>query len=183
MSNELRTQHGIVTIRPAVPEDADLVFRLRLEALADYPPAFAADHAATEAASARAWEERITKNSQGDEGVICIASAEGQLIGMTGLARGHWRKTRHSGILWGVYVKAGWRGLGLAEALLEACLAWAQSQGLVVVKLGVITSNTPAIRFYARCGFTVYGLEPQVVFYDGVFYDELLMAKSIYPPP
>jgi RimJ/RimL family protein N-acetyltransferase len=49
----------------------------------------------------------------------------------------------------------------------------------VVVKLGVITTNTPAIRCYARCGFTVYGIDPKVIYYDGVFYDELLMARPI----
>jgi RimJ/RimL family protein N-acetyltransferase len=43
----------------------------------------------------------------------------------------------------------------------------------------VITPNTPAIRCYARCGFEVYGVEPQAIFYDNVFYDELLMAMKL----
>jgi hypothetical protein len=46
------------------------------------------------------------------------------------------------------------------------------------VKLAVVTTNTPAVRCYARCGFAVYGIEPQAICYDGVFYDELLMAKQ-----
>jgi len=49
---------------------------------------------------------------------------------------------------------------------------------LAIVKLGVVTTNTPAIRCYARCGFTVYGVEPQVIHYEDVLYDELLMAKK-----
>ena len=38
-----------------------------------------------------------------------------------------------------------------------------------------------AIRFYARCGFTVYGIESKAICYDGVTYDELQMAKTIEP--
>jgi ribosomal protein S18 acetylase RimI-like enzyme len=98
---------------------------------------------------------------------------------MTGLARGKWPKTQYSGTIWGVYVKTEWRGHSIAEGLLRDCIAWAQAQGLVIVKLGVVTANTPAIRCYAHCGFTVYGIEPKAICYEDVFYDELLMAKAI----
>ncbi len=36
-----------------------------------------------------------------------------------------------------------------------------------------------AIRSYARCGFTVYEIESKAIRYDGVTYDELLVAKAI----
>jgi ribosomal protein S18 acetylase RimI-like enzyme len=96
---------------------------------------------------------------------------------MAGLVRGHWPKTRHSGTLWGVYVQPEWRGHHVAEALLDTCLAWAQAHEVMIVKLAVVTTNTPAIRCYVRCGFAVYGIEPKAIYYDGVYYDELLMAK------
>jgi hypothetical protein len=51
--------------------------------------------------------------------------------------------------------------------------------GITVVKPGVVTTNTPAIRGYARCGCAVYGLEPEVIRHGGVLYDELLMVKPI----
>lgn len=179
MSEVLTTPKGAITIRPATVDDAVPLRALRLEALASQPEAFAADHDRTEAESAEAWVERIRQNEANNEGVICVAAAQEGLVGMTGLYRGHWPKTRHSAMIWGVYVTAAWRGLGIAEALLEACLDWARAQGITVVKLGVVTTNTPAIRCYARCGFTVYGIEPQVIRYDGVCYDELLMTRAI----
>ena len=179
MSTQLTTSKGVVTIRPAVPEDAALLRELRLEALASHPEAFAADHASTAAGSVELWVERITKYALDNAGVICVASTENQLIGMMGLARGHWPKTRHSGTIWGVYVKADWRGFHVAEALVKECIAWARARGLVMVKLAVITTNTSAIRCYARCGFTIYGIDPKVICYNDVFYDELLMAKPI----
>jgi ribosomal protein S18 acetylase RimI-like enzyme len=58
----------------------------------------------------------------------------------------------------------------VAEALVNECIAWAQAQGLVMVKLAVITTNTSAIRCYARCGFTIYGIDPKVIYYNDVFY-------------
>jgi ribosomal protein S18 acetylase RimI-like enzyme len=179
MGNLFTTSKGDVTIRPAVPDDAAMLRALRLEALAEHPQAFAADPAVTAAGSVETWVERIIEYASDNAGIICVASTEEGLIGMMGLVRGHWPKTRHSGTMWGVYVKAGWRGLQVAEALIGECIAWARAQGLVVVKLGVVTTNTAAIRCYARCGFAVYGIDPQVIYYDDVFYDELLMARSV----
>ena len=179
MNHSLTTAKGPVTIRPAFPADAASLRELRLEALANYPAAFAADYAITAAQSTEFWVERIIDNTVDDKGVICLATAEGQLVGMCGLLRGHWPKIRHSGTIWGVYVKPAWRGLHVAEALLDECIAWARAHGVEIVKLAAITTNTAAIRCYARCGFTVYGIEPKAVCYDGVYYDELLMAKSV----
>jgi ribosomal protein S18 acetylase RimI-like enzyme len=175
----ITTTKGNVTIRTAVISDAAALRGLRIEALADRPEAFAADYVAAVADSPQVWADLVTKNASDNRGVICVASTEEGLVGMTGLGRGHWPKTRHSGVIWGVYVSPEWRGLKVAEGLLNECAAWAKAQGMLVLKLGVVTTNTPAIRFYARCGFTVYGIEPRAIYYNDVFYDELMMAKSI----
>lgn len=179
MANLIPTPKGNIAIRPAVPGDAALLRELRIEALADRPEAFAADHAAAVAENVEGWVERIEVNAAQEQGIICIASTGERLVGMTGLGRGHWPKTQHSGIIWGVYVNPEWRSMGVAEALLNECITWAKAQGLTIVKLGVVTTNTPAIRCYARCGFSVYGIEPRVIYYNGVYYDELLMVKVI----
>ncbi len=67
----------------------------------------------------------------------------------------------------------------IAEALLKRCLAWALTRGSVSAKLTVVTTNTPAIRCYIRCGFIIYGLEPQASFYNDTYYEKLLMAKRL----
>ncbi len=170
---------GKVVVRPATPEDAAPLRELRIEALANRPEAFAADHAAALAEPVEGWVERINRNAADDSGVICVAANGERLVGMAGLGRGHWPKTRHSAVIWGVYVTPAWRGQGVAEALIETCIAWGKAQGVATVKLAVVTTNTPAIRCYARCGFTVYGIEPQAIYYGGAYYDELLMVKAI----
>ena len=179
MSRELITSDGLVTVRPALPADAERLRALRIEALADTPEAFSADYAAAVIEPVDAWVERIAKNNAQDTGVICVAEIADRLIGMMALSRGHWPKTRHGGMIWGVYITPVWRGHRVAEALVDECVTWAQAHGVVVLKLGVVTTNTPAIRCYVRCGFTVYGVEPKVIHHNGVFYDELLMARSI----
>jgi RimJ/RimL family protein N-acetyltransferase len=108
-----------------------------------------------------------------------MAPAGGRLVGMAGLYREDRVRTRHSGTVWGVYTAPGWRGLHIAEAIIDACLDWGRERGVVVAKLGVNTANTPAIRCYTRCGFTVYGVEPKSIFYNSQYYDELLMAKPL----
>lgn len=179
MRRRLTTSRGDVIVRPAIPDDAAAVRELRLDALARHPEAFAADHDLTEAESVQHWVDWIADNAAQNRGIIAVALAEERLVGMTGLVRGKWPKTRHSATVWGVYVRPAWRGLRVAEALLGICIEWAQAQGLIIVKLGVVTTNMPAIRCYARSGFTVYGIEPQVICHAGVLHDELLMARAI----
>jgi len=43
----------------------------------------------------------------------------------------------------------------------------------------VLTVNTPAIRCYDRCGFSIFGVEPKAIFYNGVYYDEFLMSRPV----
>jgi RimJ/RimL family protein N-acetyltransferase len=179
MAQRLSTPKGDITIRIASPKDAALLLDLRLEALSMHPEAFAADFAMTAAEGAKVWAERITEYARNESTVICVAEYIGQLIGMAGIGRGQWPKTRHSSVLWGVYVKPDWRGWHIAEAIIDECSNWAHEHGVMVVKLGVITTNASAIRCYSRCGFKVYGTDPMSNYYDGVYYDELLMVKLL----
>jgi ribosomal protein S18 acetylase RimI-like enzyme len=179
MSKRLTTSKGVIAIRPAVAADAVALRDLRLEGLANHPLAFAADYERTKAEPAELWAERMCDYAASNKGVICVAATNDRLIGMNGLGCEKWPKTRHSGVLWGVYVQKEWRGLGVAEGLLNECIAWGQAHGLAIVKLGVVTTNVPAIRCYARCGFTVYGIDPKVIYYKNAFHDELLMARTI----
>jgi RimJ/RimL family protein N-acetyltransferase len=168
-----------INIRLAAPQDAKLVRELRLEALAMHLDAFAADYDLTKAEGAEVWAERISSYAENKTSTICIAEAQETMIGMTGIGRGHWPKTNHFGTIWGVYVKPGWRGHHIAERLINGCIEWAKDNGISMVNLGVNVSNIAAIRCYSRCGFTVYGIEPKTIFYQGVYIDELLMYKQI----
>lgn len=166
-------------IRPALVDDAVSLYALRLEALANHPEAFASDYASTAAQGAEVWAQRITDNLVDEGGVIYAAAVEEQLIGTARIGRGDRPKTRHTATIAGVYVRPEWRNRRVAEALLDACIGWGRAHGVVIFKLAVVTTNAAALRCYTRCGFAVYGVEPKAIRHDGVFYDELLMARSI----
>ncbi len=179
MTNYLTTPGGNVTIRIATVDDAPSLLALRLEALTKHPEAFAADIDKTAAAGENAWVERIIENASTDSGSIIIACTANELIGMTGIVRGHWPKTQHSGTLWGVYVNPNWRGYKIGAAMVNECAEWATAHNLTVITLGVTNSNLTAIHCYTACGFKVYGVVPRAILYNGNYFDDLLMYKLL----
>jgi RimJ/RimL family protein N-acetyltransferase len=176
MERRLETKIGTVIIRPGREEDAADYRELRLEALRSHPEAFSADYRTSEAHPPVFWQERL--RSTGVEKEMVFAEHDDVLVGMCGIFRGESAKTRHSATLVSVYVCPVWRGQGIAEGMIGACLDWARAHDVTVVKLGVASDNAPAIRCYSRCGFREYGVEPQAIQVDGVMHEELLMFRT-----
>lgn len=168
-----------IQIRVCAETDAPAFRELRLEALKSHPEAFSADYATNEQFPATFWAERLSQNTNSSEQAIFFAVVDGALIGMSGVRRGESPKTRHGALIWGVYVRPGWRGHRLSERLIAACVTWAREHEVRLVTLAVVTTNIAAIRSYARSGFTVYGVEPQAIALAHGCYDELLMVKYL----
>ena len=177
MNKTITTPRGTIIIRQGQESDAQAYRELRLEGLRKHPEAFSSDYEINDKRPLTFWTERL--HLLGDENMIYFAVHENDLIGVCGIYRGDSPKTQHSGTIVGVYVKSEWRGLRIADELIAACMKWAQMHEIRIVKLGVTTTNTSAIRCYARCGFTAYGTEPQAIYTNGMMYDELLMARTI----
>ncbi len=174
---QLATERGAVTIRPTTAADAAAYRALRLDALARHPEVYGAD-ADEHAAQPPVYWEQMTGRS-GPAGGLLVAEAGGQLVGAARLDRTPSRKLGHTASIYSMYVAAEWRGTPVAAALIAGCCEWAAALGVRVVKLSVVTTNTAAIRLYARCGFTVYGVEPEGIAWDGVYYDELWMVRRL----
>ena len=176
MNRSIATGRGTVLIREATVANA-LQFRaLRLEALQDSPTAFGADYETNLNQPAEYWESRLKAD---EDATIFLAEYEHNLIGMTGIVRGRSKKTKHNAWIWGVYVTPEWRGLRIAGELINSCCDWAIAREIVIVKLGVGATNRSAIRCYERCGFSAYGTDPRAALYEGQYYDELLMSRSL----
>ena len=176
MIKTIETLKGKVVVRDASFSDADQFRELRLFALQDAPTAFSADLDVNKRHPKRFWEDRLKPDLHG---IIFFAEHDEQLIGMTGIRKGDSSKTKHSAGIWGVYVRPEWRGLHIAEGLIDMCCEWAKLREVEIVKLGVVSTNESAIRLYERIRFTVYGTEPQGIFYEGKYYDEHWMSKSL----
>ena len=176
---ELQTPFGPVGVRPTREADAEAYRELRLEALRTHPEVFGADYAESLARPIERWQQNVRDGAGGELGILYVAEAAGGLVGTTGIYRDSGAKMRHSANIWGVYVRPKWRSAGVADALIGACVGWASELHLRLVKLSVVTTNAAAIRCYVRCGFSVYGVEPEVIYHNDVYYDELLMARRL----
>lgn len=176
-ATSLPTPRGEVTIRACRPEDWPAYRELRLQALRDHPTAFSASYEDNLLHRQEFWQKRLTTDDERE--ALFLAESRGALIGMTGIYRDLGKKTRHQGDIWGVYVKPEWRGVHLAEALIEACLGWARGKGIVIARLGVATDNLAAIRCYERCGFITDGTIPKAILHEGHYVDETLMSCSL----
>jgi RimJ/RimL family protein N-acetyltransferase len=177
MIKSVNTRRGSILIRQSNLADATNFRGLRLSALQDSPTAFSMDYEKVLNQSIKHWEDMLIMNDQ--ESTIFFAEHEGQLIGMTGIARGRSQKTRHSADVWGVYVTPEWRGMHIAEEMIKCCLAWATERNIVVARLGVTTINKPAIRCYERCGFKIYATETRALLHEGGYYDFYMMSLSL----
>lgn len=165
------------SIRHARGEDIEAYRELRLEALKNHPETFGQDYDDVASLENKYWENTLKIETK--EKALFFAENNSRLIGMTGVYRNLSKKSHHGATVWGVYVKPEWRGKHISETLVRECLGWAKEQQITIVKLAAVTINIPAVRCYERCGFKVYGTEPKVIYYDGVYYDEYLMACEI----
>lgn len=172
-------QTETIQIRPIQASDLAAFRELRLEALLCHPQAFSADYQLNLDRPISYWQERIDSNLANPRQCIFVAAAGDALVGMTGIMREESPKTCHYANIWGVYVKASHRGLGLGERLMNACQDWAAEGGVRFIRLGVAVSNTPAVRCYQRAGYTIYGTEPASIHYQGQDIDEYLMVLKL----
>ncbi len=66
-------------------------------------------------------------------------------------------QAEHPGEIQRLYVASAWHGKGLAQQLMQACLAEMAKRGCDLVWLGVWEKNPRAIAFYQKFGFVEVG--------------------------
>lgn len=182
-TNRLKSLHmerpPDVTIRPICESDLHTYRTLRLEALQLHPEAYNSDYADQAADPDSVWLGRIDASIEGKDSRIFLAEDAGQAVGLMAVFRAKGVKVCHSATLVSVYIRPNYRRRGLAGRMIREVLAWCASAGVQILRLAVVTTNVPAIRCYQRCGFAVYGIEPQVVRIGDRYYDELLMWRRV----
>jgi ribosomal protein S18 acetylase RimI-like enzyme len=161
-----------VQIRRVTPDEAPLYRRIRLEALRLSPEAFGSTFE-RESAQSDAWfAERLATSE------VLGAWHGADLVGVVGFRAQEGSKEAHKGLLWGMYVQPAFRKEGLAGRLLDALLALAKGR-VELVQLAVWDGNIAARRLYERFGFVAYGTELNALKQNGVYYNEVLMAKAL----
>ncbi|MCL4295090.1 MAG: GNAT family N-acetyltransferase [Anaerolineae bacterium] len=122
-------------------------------------------------------ERQFLANCAAAANSICLlAEVDAGIVGELNCKGGTRQATRHAVTL-GISVRQEWRGQGVGTALMTEAVAWAKQTGLVTrIELQVYTRNEPAIRLYRKFGFEVEGRRRRVIFQDGDYLDDLIMA-------
>lgn len=165
-----------VIVRQANVEDAAALRALRLEALQNRPIAFASDYEEESTHPLSRTEEQLKDQTQN---AMFLAEVDSILVGMMGIGQYRHKNVKHNAMIWGVYVQSAWRRKNISGQMIEACIHWARDRSIKFVKLGVNSTNVSALNSYLRAGFKVYGVESQVIYYEGEYHDELLMVRDV----
>ncbi len=99
-----------------------------------------------------------------------VAEADGKVVGSAGM-----RVVYGEGDIDNVVVDTGYRGNGIAGALISELIALGESEGVKEFTLEVRVSNAPAIRVYEKAGFKTEGVRPG--FYEDPKEDALIMWR------
>lgn len=167
-----------IEIRRVTAEDAHAYYGLRLEALEREPLAFTESYEEHRDATIDSIAEKL--GTHDEDSLVMGAFTEDAFVGMAGLARMTGPKRRHKAIIWGVYVKAEWRGKGIARVLLAELIERAKTMpGVEQIMLSVGAEQAAAKKLYESLGFEVYGREPHTLKVGSQYVDEDLMALRL----
>ncbi|MEO1165292.1 MAG: GNAT family N-acetyltransferase [Chloroflexota bacterium] len=166
-----------VIIHPARVSDAEALYDLRLTALKTNPEAFGSDWQDMEANQTVASYATTRIPPEDSDKCLIVAEQAGRLVGMMGFVRGTRLKTKHTGDIWGVFVRPDARRQGISNQMMTALMAHIRGlDSIKQVKLSVIADNTAAIALYQKFGFETWGTLPKGLYVDGVYYDMLYMS-------
>jgi GNAT superfamily N-acetyltransferase len=111
---------------------------------------------------------RLRANFENDDAWILMALDGDELVGVVSIAG---RTAAHAEppppgtiYLWQMFVRPGWQGEGLAQALMDLALAEARERGYERMTLWAAAGATQARRFYEREGWTVSAHKDDVSF-------------------
>lgn len=159
------------SVRLLTPADMPIYRTLRLEALRLHPEAYGSHYSEWETLSDADWNARMSI------GPFVAALNNGTPTGIMGLRREPLSKMAHRATLINVYVKADFRGTGIAESMLARIDTAAAAIGIRQIELAVSAENPAAVRFYEREGFNRVGTIPGGFLHDGREIDEILMTR------
>ncbi|MBL8332554.1 MAG: GNAT family N-acetyltransferase, partial [Rubrivivax sp.] len=72
-----------------------------------------------------------------------------------------------------------WRGHGLGQRLLAACIAKAERQGITRIELSARADNAEALRLYQRLGFRHEGTEACGMRFGEHYFDTARMSLLV----
>jgi ribosomal protein S18 acetylase RimI-like enzyme len=159
-------------IRILTQNDWKIWKTFRLNALKDSPNNFGSSFEEEFNLSDLDFQEGMTKSQ------IFCAFADDALVSSAGFYSLQTDKTRHRGIIWGMYTLPEYREKGFASALMKTVIEHAKSR-VSQIHLTCVTSNDIGLKFYLKHGFKIYGTEPKALKVNDIYFDEHLMVFDV----
>lgn len=168
-------------IRQLVAGDFAAYRGVRLRGLAGHPDAFTSsfEEESTPDGDARIARRLETSPRAPHDGMLGAFDGA-TLVGTIGMTVDMRAKTRHRGLVVGMYVVPERCRQGVGRALVDAVVERARAiPGLYSLVLTVTAGNDAARRLYERAGFAVVGRDPDAVRIDGISHDKLIMFRRL----
>ncbi len=166
-----------VHVRQADARDADELARLAREVSAE-PGGWliSSDGEWRSAAEERRYLRALRRFP--DATVLLAELDDGEIVGRLSVARDPHPASGHVADV-GLMVAAAHRRRGIATALLDAAVEWAQTHGVRKLELHVFPWNEPALCLYERYGFEREGYRKAHYRRAGEDVDAILMAYRV----
>jgi ribosomal protein S18 acetylase RimI-like enzyme len=134
------------TVRRLNLGEEDTLRTIRLEALSDDPDAFGSTYEREVDRTAEDWLRWFTGGA-----VFVAQDAKAAPVGIAAA----YRDVGGAPVIYlvSMWVSPSHRGTGIADELVRAVLAWAESAGAESVRLNVVGGNIRASKLYERHGF------------------------------
>jgi RimJ/RimL family protein N-acetyltransferase len=165
-------------VKPLSPFDADAYRSLMLQGYAQAADAFTSTAQERAAEPLRWWQSRI-QDASGLSQAFGVFDA-GVLVGSVAIEYSAKAKTRHKGLVVGMYVAQAHQNRGAGRSLMQAAIAHACARHAVrLLTLTVTEGNVPAIRLYESLGFQTFGVEPLAIYTGAAYKAKVHMALRL----
>ena len=126
-------------------------------------------------------DEYLQAKTASPNEVEILAIVDGKVAGTAGInAVGGCYKLQHRAEF-GISIAKEFWGLGIGQALTDACIDCARKAGYAQLELDVVADNASALALYKKFGFVEYGRNPKGFRSRNTGYQELVLMRLCNP--
>jgi RimJ/RimL family protein N-acetyltransferase len=123
------------------------------------------------------WLSDLLARIEKGKAFMMVADIAGQIVASADInqLRGY---EKHVGTV-GIVVEKGFRDRGIGTEIMRTVIDQARKMQLRLLTLCAFASNSRALHVYEKVGFVQTGMIPKKYFKDGVYTDEVIMARVL----
>ncbi len=163
------------TITQLTPDHAAQWQAMRIASIRDFPLGFLVTE---DEAAAVPLDQLADRFLLGNDWGIFVGTT---LIGFCNCRRQTLIRTKHRAEIGPFFISAPYHGTGAATQLMTTTIDRVRADGIEQLELYVDSTNTRAIRFYERMGFTCAAILPNMVKINGQSHDDLFYILPLTP--